>query len=192
MVAGSCPCFSTGIVWIDPVSPSRAAPSLTSSTPYFPFPHISRSHNQTAPSGRHPPFSCYEPACYLGHATPFSLSLSSAVPPSDEFISAGATAHLRLSRGLYIMESATEYYGSLIALEGASDIISTQLRLLPSSPQILILPSIQQYIEDDRAAEAVFNPRAFVGRSTMLCLPGSRPHCGSSGIPTPPTGNWSS
>ncbi|KAF4337873.1 gastric mucin [Fusarium beomiforme] len=42
--------------------------------------------------------------------------------------------------------------GSIVAFEGHVDTISTQLRLLPTSPQILILPNIQNYISNKDSA----------------------------------------
>jgi hypothetical protein len=51
------------------------------------------------------------------------------------------------------MADQTEYHGSLVAFEGPSDIISTQLRLLPTSTQILILPSVQNYLVNDDSEE---------------------------------------
>ncbi|KAK0705340.1 hypothetical protein B0H67DRAFT_381332 [Lasiosphaeris hirsuta] len=39
--------------------------------------------------------------------------------------------------------------GKIVALEGPSELVSTQLRLLPASPQIMVLPSLQQYISDE-------------------------------------------
>ncbi|KAF4421228.1 hypothetical protein F53441_14360, partial [Fusarium austroafricanum] len=44
--------------------------------------------------------------------------------------------------------STNRLYGSIVAFEGHVDTISTQLRLLPTSPQILILPNIQNYISN--------------------------------------------
>lgn len=41
--------------------------------------------------------------------------------------------------------------GTIVAFEGHPEIISTQLRLLPTSPQILILPSVQCYLPTDDA-----------------------------------------
>lgn len=38
--------------------------------------------------------------------------------------------------------------GKIVALEGPSDLVTTQLRLLPTSSQILILPGIQRYLPD--------------------------------------------
>jgi hypothetical protein len=51
--------------------------------------------------------------------------------------------------------------GKLIALEGDADIISTQLRLLPPSQKILILPSLIDSITRDVDKHS-FNPRAFI------------------------------
>lgn len=51
--------------------------------------------------------------------------------------------------------------GSIVAFEGKPDLVSTQLRLLPTSPQLLILPSVESYIksgDDDRC----FDARGFV------------------------------
>ncbi|KAF5661286.1 gastric mucin [Fusarium heterosporum] len=45
--------------------------------------------------------------------------------------------------------SADDKLGSIVAFEGRGDTISTQLRLLPSSPRVLILPSVQSYISDE-------------------------------------------
>ncbi|KAK4176385.1 hypothetical protein QBC36DRAFT_187583 [Triangularia setosa] len=44
--------------------------------------------------------------------------------------------------------ASPELNGSLVALEGPPRLVATQLRLLPTSPQILILPTLQQYLED--------------------------------------------
>ena len=60
-------------------------------------------------------------------------------------------------------ETPTMYHGSLVALEGAPEVVSTQLRLLPTSPQLLILPSIHHYAKDEPAGEP-FDARAFVRR----------------------------
>jgi len=61
------------------------------------------------------------------------------------------------------MDLAEEPSKSLIALEGSPDVISTQLRLLPNSPQILILPTIQEYVKDEDSGDR-FDARAFVRR----------------------------
>lgn len=51
--------------------------------------------------------------------------------------------------------------GHIIALEGPSELVSTQLRLLPSSSHILTLPSLQHYIgETDQ--EALFDARELI------------------------------
>ncbi|RGP75899.1 gastric mucin [Fusarium sporotrichioides] len=47
------------------------------------------------------------------------------------------------------MSTDKKQLGSIVAFEGHIDTVSTQLRLLPSSPQILILPSIQNYIPSE-------------------------------------------
>ena len=61
------------------------------------------------------------------------------------------------------LQPVSETLKSLIALEGSPDVISTQLRLLPNSPQILILPPIQEYVEDD-GTEDRFDAKNFVRR----------------------------
>ena len=56
----------------------------------------------------------------------------------------------------------SSYYGSLVAFEGSSDSsISTQLRLLPVSPQILILPNILNYLPDE-TADSTFHAATFI------------------------------
>jgi hypothetical protein len=52
-------------------------------------------------------------------------------------------------------------FGSLVALEGDVDIISTQLRLLPPSSKILVLPSFADSISKPQEDEP-FNPRDFI------------------------------
>lgn len=47
------------------------------------------------------------------------------------------------------MSTDNQQLGSIVAFEGHVDTISTQLRLLPTSPQILILPNIQSYISNE-------------------------------------------
>ncbi|KAK0747661.1 hypothetical protein B0T21DRAFT_379661 [Apiosordaria backusii] len=44
--------------------------------------------------------------------------------------------------------ASPELNGRLVALEGPPRLVATQLRLLPTSPQILILPALQQYLDD--------------------------------------------
>lgn len=59
------------------------------------------------------------------------------------------------------METGTRYHGSLVAFEGPADVISTQLRLLPTSSQVLILPSVQHYMTNNDS-EARFNARSYI------------------------------
>ncbi|KAI1471387.1 uncharacterized protein F4812DRAFT_467483 [Daldinia caldariorum] len=47
------------------------------------------------------------------------------------------------------MDATSQYHGSLIAFEGPQDTISTQLRLLPSSPNILIIPPLQRFMKEE-------------------------------------------
>ena len=51
--------------------------------------------------------------------------------------------------------------GHVVALEGPSDLVATQLRLLPTSRQILILPSLQHYLEDSSPRTPV-DPRELI------------------------------
>ncbi|KAH6850860.1 hypothetical protein B0I37DRAFT_123112 [Chaetomium sp. MPI-CAGE-AT-0009] len=51
--------------------------------------------------------------------------------------------------------------GRIVALEGPSELVSTQLRLLPASRQILILPTLQHYLRDINP-DAPFDPRELV------------------------------
>ncbi|KAF5024044.1 hypothetical protein F66182_3892 [Fusarium sp. NRRL 66182] len=53
--------------------------------------------------------------------------------------------------------------GGIVSFEGHVDTISTQLRLLPTSPQILILPNIQSYISTE-AIEDRSDARLYVKR----------------------------
>lgn len=57
----------------------------------------------------------------------------------------------------------TTLLGSIVAFEGRPDTISTQLRLLPTSSQVLILPSIQCNLPDVDL-EQDFDTRAYVKR----------------------------
>ncbi|KAK4132922.1 hypothetical protein BT67DRAFT_65100 [Trichocladium antarcticum] len=54
--------------------------------------------------------------------------------------------------------------GHIVALEGPADLVSTQLRLLPPSAQILTLPSLQHYIKDITTTDpgAPFDPRELI------------------------------
>ncbi|KAI1765838.1 hypothetical protein GGR53DRAFT_245547 [Hypoxylon sp. FL1150] len=47
-----------------------------------------------------------------------------------------------------MMGPPSHYHGSLVAFEGPLDTISTQLRLLPNSPNILIVPPLQHFLRE--------------------------------------------
>ncbi|XDG02989.1 hypothetical protein ABKA04_002604 [Annulohypoxylon sp. FPYF3050] len=57
------------------------------------------------------------------------------------------------------MGTISQYHGSLVAFEGPQDTVSTQLRLLPSSPNILIIPPLQYFLKDENP-QAPFDPRS--------------------------------
>ncbi|KAL6853247.1 hypothetical protein J3F83DRAFT_509178 [Trichoderma novae-zelandiae] len=58
-------------------------------------------------------------------------------------------------------DTRMDEFGSVVAFEGPPDVVSTQLRLLPTSPQILILPTVQCYIPSNDSDKA-FEVRAYV------------------------------
>ncbi|KAM0248686.1 hypothetical protein ACHAQJ_009360 [Trichoderma viride] len=58
-------------------------------------------------------------------------------------------------------DTKMEACGSIVAFEGHPDVVSTQLRLLPTSPQILILPAVQCYIANDDSEQA-FEMRSYI------------------------------
>lgn len=58
------------------------------------------------------------------------------------------------------MEKRDSYHGNLVAFEGPADAVSSQLRLLPASPQVLILPGIQTYMT--RGDESRFSARTLI------------------------------
>ncbi|KAK7417779.1 hypothetical protein QQZ08_011524 [Neonectria magnoliae] len=62
------------------------------------------------------------------------------------------------------MATGKEFLGSIVAFEGHTETISTQLRLLPTSPQVLILPSIQSYAPNDDREEC-FDARIYVKKT---------------------------
>ncbi|KAI1873812.1 uncharacterized protein JN550_003081 [Neoarthrinium moseri] len=68
----------------------------------------------------------------------------------------GATAH------------TPDYYGSIVALEGSRDTVSTQLRLLPSSPKILVLPPLQHFMKEEDV-ELPFDARSFILKIHEAC-----------------------
>lgn len=58
------------------------------------------------------------------------------------------------------MENTGCYHGGMVAFEGPADIVSTQLRLLPPSSQVLILPDLEHYMK--REEEKKFTVRSYV------------------------------
>lgn len=58
-------------------------------------------------------------------------------------------------------DAKMEASGYIVAFEGHTDVVSTQLRLLPTSSQILILPTVQSYIANDNS-ERAFEVRSYV------------------------------
>lgn len=67
-----------------------------------------------------------------------------------------------------IMVETSEYHGSLVAFEGPQDVISTQLRLLPTSPKILILPPFQHFAKE-HDADLPFDARLQILRTHEAC-----------------------
>ncbi|KAF4982788.1 hypothetical protein FZEAL_1640 [Fusarium zealandicum] len=61
------------------------------------------------------------------------------------------------------MADEKQLFGSVVAFEGHTETVSTQLRLLPTSPQILILPNIQSYVSN-KGMEDDFDARIYVKR----------------------------
>ncbi|KAK2001881.1 hypothetical protein LX36DRAFT_569414 [Colletotrichum falcatum] len=61
------------------------------------------------------------------------------------------------------MAESTQYHGALVAFEGPGDLITTQLRLLPTSTQIALLPTVKEYLEPENPEEP-FEARKFVKR----------------------------
>lgn len=58
------------------------------------------------------------------------------------------------------METQSHSFGSLVALEGPLDTVSTQLRLLPTSSQLLVLPGLQSYM--GKAGDGPFHVRSLI------------------------------
>ncbi|KAI2625251.1 hypothetical protein GGS26DRAFT_592937 [Hypomontagnella submonticulosa] len=54
-----------------------------------------------------------------------------------------------------------QYHGSLVAFEGSQDVISTQLRLLPNSPNILIIPPLRYFMKEENV-RAPFDVRKHI------------------------------
>lgn len=62
-----------------------------------------------------------------------------------------------------------EKLGSVVAFEGHAETISTQLRLLPTSPQLLILPSVECYISKSDMDDE-FDTRTFIKKMHTAAL----------------------
>lgn len=60
-----------------------------------------------------------------------------------------------------IMAQTSDYYGSIVAFEGSRDTVSTQLRLLPRSSNILILPPLRHFVQE-KDADAPFDARTYI------------------------------
>ncbi|CAK7263289.1 hypothetical protein SEPCBS57363_000488 [Sporothrix epigloea] len=70
-------------------------------------------------------------------------------------------------------KSRPQYSGIILALEGRTqDALEIQLRLLPSSPHILVLPSLQEYLEVDCQDVVSFAP-SNSSTSYVSCAPSS-------------------
>ncbi|KAI1139486.1 hypothetical protein F5Y05DRAFT_324354 [Hypoxylon sp. FL0543] len=61
-----------------------------------------------------------------------------------------------------MMDTMSQYHGSLIAFEGPRDTISTQLRLLPNSPNILIIPPIQNFLKKSDSGSPSLNAQSYI------------------------------
>ncbi|KAK5631438.1 hypothetical protein RRF57_007152 [Xylaria bambusicola] len=67
-----------------------------------------------------------------------------------------------------LMVEPCDYHGSLVAFEGPQDIISTQLRLLPNSSKLLILPSFHSFIKESDVASQ-FDAQSLILRIHEAC-----------------------
>ncbi|KAI1639389.1 hypothetical protein F4809DRAFT_139978 [Biscogniauxia mediterranea] len=66
------------------------------------------------------------------------------------------------------MANSPDYHGSLVAFEGPEETTLTQLRLLPSSSKILIVPSHRHFIKRD-TADFPFDPRSYILKVHEAC-----------------------
>ncbi|KAI5918807.1 hypothetical protein F4810DRAFT_725410 [Camillea tinctor] len=66
------------------------------------------------------------------------------------------------------MENTPEYYGSLVAFEGPEETVLTQLRLLPSSSKVLIIPSLRYFLPSD-TDDSSFDPRSYILKVHEAC-----------------------
>lgn len=71
---------------------------------------------------------------------------------------------LPLPRIMAATVHSTDPSGSIVAFEGHPETISTQLRLLPTSPDILVLPGIQCYLAEDGTNDD-FEADAFIRKA---------------------------
>ncbi|KAI2625480.1 hypothetical protein GGS21DRAFT_541012 [Xylaria nigripes] len=67
-----------------------------------------------------------------------------------------------------VLAETPDYHGSLVAFEGPRDIISTQLRLLPSSPNLLVLPPVQSFFSKENA-DTTFDARSYILETHEAC-----------------------
>lgn len=72
-----------------------------------------------------------------------------------------STPHLDTSQHPTMAPNQQDVNGSIVAFEGHSDTISTQLRLLPTSSQILIIPGLECYLPDDICDQS-FEARKYI------------------------------
>ncbi|KAI1492983.1 hypothetical protein F5X96DRAFT_667185 [Biscogniauxia mediterranea] len=66
------------------------------------------------------------------------------------------------------MANSSDYHGSLVAFEGPEETTLTQLRLLPSSSKIFIVPSHRYFIKRD-TADFPFDPRSYILKVHEAC-----------------------
>ncbi|KAI1340142.1 hypothetical protein F5Y15DRAFT_423538 [Xylariaceae sp. FL0016] len=66
------------------------------------------------------------------------------------------------------MSETQDCHGSLVAFEGPQDVVSTQLRLLPRSSKILMLPSVQSFVRSEDA-DSPFDPREHILQLHKAC-----------------------
>ncbi|KAI8634111.1 hypothetical protein F5Y19DRAFT_470282 [Xylariaceae sp. FL1651] len=66
------------------------------------------------------------------------------------------------------MADTPNYHGSLVAFEGPQDTISTQLRLLPNSSNILVLPPIHCFLKEENASSS-FDARLCILKVHEAC-----------------------
>lgn len=62
----------------------------------------------------------------------------------------------------FAMAEETSWEAAIVAVEGPQAIVSTQLRLLPSTPQILVLPALQKYLQASTSFLDAFDPVQYI------------------------------